>query len=480
MAAAPTSPTEIRVLITTWNVGNEEPKDFESLCKPAMLAFTKLDMLVLGLQESTYTPRQGVSKSDLGHFFDHVADYLGSGWFAIRTKSLGQMQIGVFAKNQLKPFVSDVHCAVERTGFADVVSNKGGISVRFSINGISMTFVSSHLAAHEGESYREARNADVAEIMNGTLHFGTTHLDPANHTDHTFWMGDLNYRMAHSFDPSVPAPTFDAQSAAIKALVAAENWAELQRHDELLHEISVGNVFVGFQEKPPTFLPTFKMERVPGFLPASKRIPAWCDRVLWKSLPNRADDVRVLMYEPLMHVSTSDHKPVQAIFQINLPAPAVTRAVALTKKDASTNGCIIRFHDLSISDMPRMDVASENDAYVVFLSRHLFLPKAAFATKPKKDTATPHWTEREIPAINTCFSTLDVLKDECLILGVVDSDLVKDDIIGFAVLNLKEAITKQQVPPFGPYVFDLPIVFLGRNRGHIKGSVSVVCQTASV
>ena len=107
-------------------------------------------MLVLGLQESTYTPRRGVSKSDLGHFFDNVAEYLGSGWFTVRTKSLGQMQIGVFAKNQLKPFVSDVHCAVERTGFADVVSNKGGISVRFAINGISMTFVSCHLAAHEG------------------------------------------------------------------------------------------------------------------------------------------------------------------------------------------------------------------------------------------------------------------------------------------------------------------------------------------
>ena len=44
----------------------------------------------------------------------------------------------------------------------------GGIMVRFSVGDVCFTVVSSHLAAHEGKTYRERRNADMRDILRAT------------------------------------------------------------------------------------------------------------------------------------------------------------------------------------------------------------------------------------------------------------------------------------------------------------------------
>mgnify|MGYP005748080017 CR=1 FL=1 len=64
---------------------------------------------------------------------------------------------------------------------------------------------------------------------------------------------------------------------------------DLLKIDELNTEMAKGYVFSGFQTATPTFNPTFKVlrgKKTSVYL--HQRIPAWCDRVLWRVRPTAA------------------------------------------------------------------------------------------------------------------------------------------------------------------------------------------------
>ena len=68
-----------------------------------------------------------------------------------------------------------------------------------------------------------------------------------------------------------------------------------------------GRVLADWRTTPPTFKPTFKL--APGtkeFQYDRKRVPSWCDRVLWKSLPGAAGCIE--QYEYVV-------RPLKSIFR---------------------------------------------------------------------------------------------------------------------------------------------------------------------
>lgn len=145
---------EVRIMVTTWNVGNQEPQEFAALVVPKIKC--AVDIMVFGLQESTFTPKTPVI-SNLGFIFHHIGLLLGDDWRPVHTRFLGEMQLGIFCRAPLVGYFSDIQSRVERTGIASVGANKGGISIRLNFGPTKFTFVSSHLAAHEGKSEREMR-----------------------------------------------------------------------------------------------------------------------------------------------------------------------------------------------------------------------------------------------------------------------------------------------------------------------------------
>jgi hypothetical protein len=61
---------------------------------------------------------------------------------------------------------------------------------------------------------------------------------------------------------------------------------------------------------------------VPGFTHQAQRVPAYTDRVLWKSMPSLASSVAQTSLRAAGGVSTSDHKPVFAEFALR-PTPVL-------------------------------------------------------------------------------------------------------------------------------------------------------------
>lgn len=255
---------DVKLGVSTWNVGNANPLDsFEAIWPNRGAGF---DICVQGMQESTYTDeepndefedRDGDEKAkavdvitrtksaktstetastsdagtdrasqnmrrskkrassvpDLG--FRSYADLEerlmrafngdaaeGEGEWEVAIHSYrAQMQIYVMVRKSLAGAISNVEERVENTGFLHVFPNKGGILVSFDLYGTSLSFITCHLTAHEGVAFCAMRNDSIKEILGG-VRVGDERFDVSNQKHHVFWMGDMNYRTC--FDTETP------------------------------------------------------------------------------------------------------------------------------------------------------------------------------------------------------------------------------------------------------------------------------------
>ena len=110
-------------------------------------------------------------------------------------------------------------------------------------------------------------------------------------------------------------------ASARRAVSGKEGSGRRHRIDQLKVAQARGEAFSGFREGTLAHAPTFKVERKVGFQYKDQRVPSWCGRVLWKSMPRRRQH-RAAVLEAFLGVSTSDHKPVAATFSIE-PSPTV-------------------------------------------------------------------------------------------------------------------------------------------------------------
>ena len=84
--------------------------------------------------------------------------------------------------------------------------------------------------------------------------------------------------------------------------------------------MKAGRVFNGFREGDIQHPPTFKMERGKHLDYDKERSPAWCDRVLWRTMAG-FDGIPVFEMKQTglgcaLDITTSDHKPVWATFDL--------------------------------------------------------------------------------------------------------------------------------------------------------------------
>ncbi|EEC74019.1 hypothetical protein OsI_08962 [Oryza sativa Indica Group] len=187
---------------------------------------------------------------------------------------------------------------------------QGCIAMSMTLHQTSVCFVCSHLASGEKEGDEVRRNSDVAEIIKSTQFPrickvpGQRIPDKILDHDRVIWLGDLNYRVALSYDET-------------KTLMGENDWDTLLEKDQLMIERQAGRVFKGWKEGKIYFAPTYKYKQnsdsYAGETAKSKkkrRTPAWCDRILWHG--QGIEQLQYIRGESRF----SDHRPVCSVFVI--------------------------------------------------------------------------------------------------------------------------------------------------------------------
>ncbi|KAL6225219.1 hypothetical protein ACLB2K_004070 [Fragaria x ananassa] len=228
-----------------------------------------------------------------------------------RKKMVG-IFVSVWVRRELVKHVGHLRVSTVGRGIMGYLRNKGCISISITLHQTSFCFVCSHLASGEKEGDELKRNADVVEILKATQ-FPKICKNPnrlpcekiADH-DRVIWLGDLNYRVALSYEET-------------RVLLEDNDWDALLEKDQLNIEREAGRVFNGFQEGQIYFAPTYKYshnsDSYAGETSKSKkkrRTPAWCDRILWHGEG----------FEQLSYIRGesrfSDHRPVCAVFSVEV------------------------------------------------------------------------------------------------------------------------------------------------------------------
>ncbi|WRX23811.1 Endonuclease/exonuclease/phosphatase - like 10 [Theobroma cacao] len=299
----------------------------------------------------------------------------------VGSRQLASMLIAVWVEGNLKPHVGDIDAAAVPCGFGRAIGNKGAVGLRLRVYDRIFCFVNCHFAAHLEAVGR--RNADfdhvyrtmtfsrpsnvfntaagmalylflpcilacsmylfwlvyrsslplvlsiaagassAVQMLRGANAMGAHSVEAMpelSEADMVVFLGDFNYRLdGVSYDEA-------------RDFISQRSFDWLRERDQLRAEMEAGNVFQGMREAVITFAPTYKFDKHIAGLSGydsgeKKRIPAWCDRILYRDSRRTLGSEcsldspvvsSVSQYESCMDVTDSDHKPVICIFSVEI------------------------------------------------------------------------------------------------------------------------------------------------------------------
>lgn len=325
---------ELLVRCVTWNL-QARPTASAAELRRRLLPLEDCHLVHVGTQECERSIAASVINQSKAKWMATVQQAVGPKYTPLVSHTLQATHSVLFVHEAILPLLSGVRSAAVATGLGagdTRLGNKGAVGLALEAGDTKLLFVTAHLAAHQkndASRNRQVRkiSTDLARLLceSPVSRVAKTLRDPASDEpalldafDCVFWSGDLNYRV----DMSRP----DADAA-----LAAGDLARLHDADQLKTAIAAGAAFVGFSEGPLTFNPTYKFDTVGDDdegsrrssgnvdvydTSAKQRVPSWTDRVLWGSRDE--ERVRLVEYQSVSDLRSSDHRPVFASFVVGL------------------------------------------------------------------------------------------------------------------------------------------------------------------
>nr|CAC81919.1 inositol 1,4,5-trisphosphate 5-phosphatase [Arabidopsis thaliana] len=350
----------VRILTGSWNVGQGKASH-DALMSWLGSVASDVGILVVGLQEvemgagflAMSAAKESVGGNEGSTIGQYWIDTIGKTldekavFERMGSRQLAGLLISLWVRKNLRTHVGDIDVAAVPCGFGRAIGNKGGVGLRIRVFDRIMCFINCHLAAHLEAVNR--RNADFDHIYK-TMSFtrsSNAHNAPAagvstgSHTtksannanvnteetkqdlaeaDMVVFFGDFNNRL------------FGISYDEARDFVSQRSFDWLREKDQLRAEMKAGRVFQGMREAIITFPPTYKFERHrPGLggydSGEKKRIPAWCDRVIFRDTRTSPESecsldcpvvASIMLYDACMDVTESDHKPVRCKFHVKI------------------------------------------------------------------------------------------------------------------------------------------------------------------
>mmetsp|Transcript_31636 Transcript_31636/g.83586 ORF Transcript_31636/g.83586 Transcript_31636/m.83586 type:complete len:402 (-) Transcript_31636:1636-2841(-) len=314
----------VRVRVVTWNMQANAPPSVEML-RAELLPLNTHHVVVVGTEECENTIAKSLINPSKDKWEGRLREVFGDRYDLICGHALQATHSIAFVHRALVPLISAVKSEAVSTGLgvgATRMGNKGGIGIHFAVNGTSLLFINAHLAhARKGYDRRnEEYHTITAELsrrlVRATPAVGSTvPAEPPSsdseslvawmqeHVDCLVWGGDLNYRLELERAEAEEQLQDGADVIGLQSLL---------EHDQLKRAIREEAAFVGMEEAPIEFRPTYKYDHNTDAFDSSakQRVPSWTDRILFK--PGDAVDVHA--YRSVQALRTSDHRPVYADF----------------------------------------------------------------------------------------------------------------------------------------------------------------------
>jgi hypothetical protein len=292
----------------------------------------------------------------------------------------------------------------------------------------------------------------------------------------------MNYRLDYGNQGDAKSPSAQLFGEMVGKIQSGSktDLADLWKTDQLARDMRAQKAFLGFKEGLYDFPPTFKVKRNTGLEYTAQRSPAWCDRILTRSVPGFG--LEQLSLSAARGVGTSDHKPVVSMFELSVPPTP-------PPLDRTLGDCVLRVHDIrcTLLRAPRekeleakdLALAKDLDAQLVFLSSCLQKP---VTTPVVKKTPSPQWLE--LPSAPATYNEIKRIK-QCLLYARVLNHQSQDAIVGRAIISLydlkpvpaEDGSTNTNADEKGRTQtkrFEVDFTYAGMPAGSISGQITVM------
>lgn len=300
----------ITTYLATWNVNafdttspqNVSFLNLRELFFPHKHSFqmeARPDIIVVSLQEIVELSTKNIllqdsNKPSVEFWVNQLWECVGKdAYIKLEQNELVGIMLVTFIKVNLFAYVTHCRAFTKKTGVSGLFGNKGVCVHSFKLFGRNFAFAGVHYACGV------EKNAKRVGELRTTLDVALGKDELFRQSDVWFVCGDLNFRI--ELDKERCMDSINQRDAnALREHDQCRNVMKRLYNDEICEDVV-------------RFMPTFKFVKGQNEYDLSKRVPSWCDRIVYKN----THLIKNVFYD-VAQIYLSDHIPVVGLYKVNV------------------------------------------------------------------------------------------------------------------------------------------------------------------